>query len=120
MLLTRRDATKLVLTGAGLALAPVPARALTNGEWAMRLQDRLNAALTPGCGGSFKVAAFGQAQPQGRVRMAAVIELTWPPGFRRRRFDAFGDSDAGTFAALEDDTLGAFHRVWPDCVARAG
>ena len=120
MLPTRRDVTKLVLTGAGLALSPLPARALTNGEWATRLQDRLNAALSPGCGGSFKVAAFGQAQPQRRVQMAAVVELTWPPGFRSRRLDAFGDSDDGAFEALADDALAMFHQVWPDCVARTG
>ena len=40
---TRRAATKLVLTGAGLAFAPQPARARSNGEWAARLQAAYDA-----------------------------------------------------------------------------
>lgn len=118
MLLTRRDAAKLVLTGAGLALAPMPALARSNREWATRLEDRLNGALVSGSGGHFRVAAFGQANPQGNVQMAAVVELTWPPGFRSNRLDAYGNSDDATFATLEADALSLFHRVWPDGVKR--
>lgn len=117
---TRREATKLVLSGAGLALAPLPLHARSNEEWAARLQDRLNGALVADCEGRFRVAAFGQANSQGQIQMAAVIELRWPPGFRSRRLHTFADSDETAFATLQDDALAMFHRAWPDCVRRTG
>ncbi len=113
MQLTRRDATKLVLTGTALAAAPWPAMAASNGELAARLENRLNAALT--CKARFKVAAFGQGKAQGKRRMAAVVELTWEPGFRRRRFDAFGADDTATFASLENLAMSEFATT--GCVA---
>lgn len=121
MSLTRRDATKLVLAGPALAAGAGPAAAFLHrrrapDDWPSRLQAELDAHLMPDCDGKLTLKAFDMARPGGRVQMAAVIQLDWPPGLRRRLFNAFGDEEDAAFQALLNQALFSFAKAWPGCV----
>ena len=121
MSLTRRDAAKLVLVGPALAAGTSPAAAFLHrrpspDDWPSRLQAELDTHLMPNCDGKLTLKAFDVARPGGRVQMAAVIQLDWPPGVRRRRFDAFGDEEDAAFQALLNRALFSFAKAWPGCV----
>ena len=123
MSLSRRDATKLVIAGSALAAAPVPVLARTNREWATRLEDDLNAKIKPNCDGRFTVVGFGQGTLQsGDKALVAGVELHWPPGLRRRKFNASATTEEGAYQLLLATTLSPFRKSWtyPDgttCIA---
>ncbi len=119
MTLTRRDATKLVLAGAGLAAAPLPALAASNEEWAKRLEKDLNRSLKRGCNGRFSVKGFGQARrSDGKHHFRTVVQLDWPPGMRSRLFNAIEPSEAETYGRLLGTARDEFGDAWPGCVER--
>lgn len=116
MSLTRRDAAKLVLAGPALALSPLPAVGQSPQQWAQRLQDDLDTHLLPGCDGTLRLVAFDARGNKRRIQMAAIIQLDWPPGMRRRRFDAAGEKGDAVYNALLNQALFSFAKAWPGCV----
>ena len=123
MPITRRDATKLVIAGPALASTALPVEARSNRAWAKRLEKDLNARIKPGCDGYFKVIGFGQGvQQNGDTAFVAGVELHWPPGFRRRKFNAAATTEEGAYQLLLATTLHPFRKAWtyPDgrmCIA---
>ena len=117
MTVNRRDATKLMLAGAGASAVPVAVSARSNQDWRDQLQAELESALQPGCGGVFDVRAFGQGkQSDGQLHFACVVQLDWPPGFRRRRFDEIAHSESAAYNGLANKVLFYFAKTWPGCV----
>lgn len=116
MTMTRREASKLVLAGPVLAATPLAAMAQSREQWAVQLQQDLDSHLLPGCDGKLTLKAFDMGRRASQFQMAAVIELNWRPGLRRRRFDAFGDKDDAAYRALLNQALFSFAKAWPGCV----
>lgn len=116
MRLNRRDTSKLLLAGALVPLVPGGSMAAGREDWVRRLQSDLDAHLISGCDGTLRLVGFGMGQRGGGVAMAAVIQLDWPPGFRRRRFDAQGDQAGAAYEQLLNEALLSFARAWPGCV----
>lgn len=115
MSLTRRDVSKLLLSGTAVGLSPLPLGAATPQEWAARFEKDLRSHLLPGCDGTLTLEAFGFESAE-RARMAAVVRLDWPPGMRKRRFDSVGDKPDTTYNALLNQALFEFAKAWPGCV----
>lgn len=115
-MLTRRDTARLLLAGAALPALPGFALAQESERWARRFQAELRDHMVAGCDGDLKLVQFGMGGSGGRVIMAAVVELRWSPGLRRRRFDARGTEDEATYRQLMNLALFEYATAWPGCV----
>ncbi|MDJ0640479.1 MAG: hypothetical protein QNJ20_16770 [Paracoccaceae bacterium] len=100
MTLSRRDAAKLILSGTLLSAVPLPVNATSSQDWAALLEDALNATAVPGVDAVFDVVFFEKIEAANEVAMIAIVELTWKPGFRRRRFDAAAPTEDLAFIEL--------------------
>ena len=123
-MITRRDASKLVLAGSASALLSLPALAQSQAErerilglWKKRLQIDMDRSLARGCDGRFTVLDFRYIPGRGDLEMVAVIRLDWPPGLRIRRYARQGADAEAVYQAMKGDALGHFTDAWPDCVA---
>ena len=99
-----------------MPLLHAPARARTRDDWARALQQGLNDHLVSDCDGKLTLSQFGMGNQGGRVAMASVIRLDWPPGIRSRRFDANGSDEQAVFEQLLNQALFSFAKAWPGCV----
>lgn len=116
-MLSRRDATKLFIAGAGFAAAPIPAIAAGNEQWAKRLEKDLGRTLQRNCGGVFSVKGFGQARrSDGRYHFRTAVQLDWLPGIRRRQFDAIEATEDQAYGKLLENARKYYASVWPGCV----
>jgi hypothetical protein len=116
MPITRRDSAKLFLAAAGVTVLPGFAAAKSQEHWAARLQEELNRHLLPGCDATLTLTAFGMGRRGGKVGMAAVIRLDWPPGNRQRRFDATETGEDRAFERILNTALLEFAAAYPACV----
>ncbi|MEM7631025.1 MAG: hypothetical protein AAF227_03260 [Pseudomonadota bacterium] len=117
MSLTRRDLSKLTL-GAAVAVQATPASAFLFGRGlslenvTQRLADDLNTALKPGCDGRFEVFDNGTTDiPYWNVDV--VIRLTWPPGYRQRRFTALGQKGDEAYEKVLAKATSYYRDIWP-------
>ena len=92
---TRRRFSGLALGGA--ASVSVLSKANASEDWATRLQTALDALSTPER--QLRLTAF-HLDHAPKVEMTAVVELTWTPGIRRRRFFANGATKTAAADAL--------------------
>ncbi len=116
MNLTRRESSKLLLAGVVAPCLPAPAFAASSDSWARRFQRDLDQHLVGGCDGELSLLKFGMSSRSNDVWMACVVQLDWPPGTRRRRFDARGGEDEAAYSQLLNLTLFSFAKAWPGCV----
>lgn len=122
-MITRRDASKLVLAGSAAALLPLPTLAQSKAEqqrilglWKKRLQIDMDKSLAPGCDGRFTVLDYQYIPGRGSLDMISVIRLDWPPGLRIRRYARRGSDAETVYQAMTGDALNYFNGAWPDCV----
>lgn len=116
-MLTRRDASKALLAGAALPFLPATADAATVKELASLMARRLNRHLVSNCDGLITVIDFQPGRPpEGGSQLVCVIQLDWPPGFRRRRFQAKGRTLEAAFNDVENMALLSFAKAWPGCI----
>lgn len=121
-MITRRDASRLVLSGPALALLSVPGFARVDvgaggDRWKARLETEMNRALAEGRDARFTVMDIGlEPADGGRVRMASVIQLDWPQGTRRRPFRHDGGTGEAAYQAMKAVALDHFATAWPGCM----
>lgn len=113
MNLTRRETSRLLLAGALLPATALPGTAASSQGWARRFQRDLDAHLVAGCDGRLTLQGFGMGNRDGQALMAGVVQLDWPPGMRRRRFEAAGDREDLAYRQLLNLTLASFAKAWP-------
>lgn len=113
---TRRDTTKLILAGAASLAFPAMGKAATAEEWAATLQEALSRATPAGCGTRLTLLSFGFDKRGRTAGMSAVVQMDWPPGLRRRRFDASEQGEQEAYARLWRDILREFGSANPGCV----
>lgn len=120
MTLSRRDTTKLILSGTAFLASSGPSAAFFHSEkevdWPTRIQAELDRHVLNGCEGKLTLTQFDMQPVQGGLRMASIIRLDWPPGYRTRRFDASGDDASATASAMLNKALFSFARAWPGCI----
>ncbi len=116
-MLTRRDASKVLLAGAALPLLPASADAATVEQLTALLVRRLNRHIVSDCAGKITVPLFQPSRPaEGGSQLYCVIQLDWPPGFRRRPFLGKGRTLEAAFNEVENKALVSFAETWPGCV----
>ena len=93
------------------ASAAPSAIAPTVTDWAARLGLELAAAVRPGTGTDLTVLRFSDAD--GARTMSAAVGMTWPPGLRRRLFEARADTPEAAYAALQDMIVSTFATANP-------
>ena len=93
--LTRRRFSGLTL--GGLASASVLSHAQAAEDWPTRLQAALDAMSTPDR--QLRLTTF-RLDHAAKVEITAVVELTWAPGTRRRRFMMSGETEIAAADAL--------------------
>ena len=77
----------------------------------------LNEKLGPECDGTFTVLNFEQGRISGYPAMASVIQLDWPPGFRRRLIRSGGRTVEDAFRALIHNSTRSFAPKSTSCVS---
>ena len=100
---TRRETGTMFLSAAVASASSAPAFAA--GGFGQQLERDLNSRFLPGAEGLFTVIGFGSARVQGKVAMAAVVRLDWPPGWRSRRLDVVGDTPQDAYDQLFNTSL---------------
>jgi hypothetical protein len=104
----RRAVGLLALAPAALCLPQVlrPARgAPADPEAALR---RALAGMRLPFPARLDLVGFVSGPSQGRAGMAAVVRMTWAPGFRQRRFAAAAETPEAALAALLDAVRAGF------------
>lgn len=113
MKLTRRDTHQLLLGGLALVAAlPVDAAE----DWRARLQAGLDALLPPDGRSAMSLTVYS-AEYGLHVQVTAVVNLTWPPGHRRRRFEVSAPTEAMAVEALLRQIAERFAAALPDRLA---
>lgn len=95
MRVTRRRFSGLAL--GGIAAVPVISHVQAGQDWQAHIQDALEVMSTPDR--TLRLAAFERGNDQ-TPKMSAVVELTWAPGTRSRRFVAAGETEADAAEGL--------------------
>lgn len=113
---TRRQATGLLIASASAVAFPHGVAAETPQTLAKKLGKALNGRVKGNCEGAFRVTKFELSGSRKNVVMRAVIQLDWPPGVRRRPFRSTGKNQQEAIVAMFQESLGAFHKNWPDCI----
>jgi|GEM_PF-5786216 len=116
MKLTRRETSRLLVASVAASALPLPAAAASSQKWAQRLQRELQARFVYHDMGTIELQRFGMARRSGGYVMAGVVRLDWPPGERRRRYEASGKKEKDAFNQLLALTLVALDETWPGCV----
>jgi hypothetical protein len=123
-MITRRDASRLVLAGTAAVLLPLPAAAQSQKErerilglWKTRLEDEMNALVAGNCRARFTVLDYQYIPGGGQLEMSAVIQLDWPPGFLRRLFRETGNGAEPVYKSLRGAAAAEFRRNAVGCLA---
>jgi len=118
--MTRRQTTGLIFAGSLMPYAALAQSTSTEGlvpDLPELLGLVLNEKLGPECDGTFTVLNFEQGRISGYPAMASVIQLDWPPGFRRRLIRSGGRTVEDAFRALIHNSTRSFAPKSTSCVS---
>lgn len=110
-MITRRDASKLVLSGTAAAVLPLRLDAQSPQQFAEALEAELNGQLGASCKGRFRVRDFQIERVRGELHMVSVVRLDWPPGVRQRPFHRRGSEARAMYDAMLNEALFRFGRA---------
>ena len=115
-MITRRDTTRLLLGAAAALAMPTGLAAATREEWLGAMESALKSATVPGAGTELTLVGFDFAKTRSGAAMSAVVQMTWPPGIRRRPFTASEAGERETFIRLVGNIVAEFRAANPDGV----
>lgn len=111
MRLSRRNFLQFLAVIPGLAAYPPIVSAATSPQWAELLDKALNDAALPEVDTIFSVKSLLSSEHHGKATIVAIVEVTWTPGFRRRKFTAFGSNEEDAFLKLLASAKDEFQRT---------
>lgn len=109
-----RRRTLLVGLAAVPALTAVTALSDSRTAWAKRLQRDLADAVLPFCDTELRLIGFGLNESD-QFHMAALVEMHWPPGMRRRKRMMSAETEDAAYEALYEALLQEFRSADPGC-----